>query len=51
MLVHFVIDEPAKIPAVRAMLEPRFHVVPQLLGGNVTAIGTSHLLMIDAVLR
>ena len=51
MLVHFVTDEPAKIPAVRAMLEPRFHVVPQLLGGNDTAIGPSHVLMVDADLR
>jgi len=32
MLVHFVTDEPTKIPAIRAMLEPRYHVVPQLLG-------------------
>ncbi len=51
MLVHFVTDEPAKIPAVRAMLEPRFHVVPQLLGGNDTAIGSSSVLMVDADLR
>jgi len=26
MLVHFVTDE--KIPAIRAMLEPRYYVVP-----------------------
>jgi len=24
MLVHFVTDEPGKIPAIRAMLEPRY---------------------------
>jgi hypothetical protein len=35
MLVHFVTDEPTKIPAIRAMLEPQYDVQPQLLGpGN-----------------
>src|SRR3954454_20583962 len=50
MLVHFVTDEPTNIPAVRAMLEPRYLVVPQLLGGD-TQIGTSGVLMVDADLR
>jgi len=32
MLVHFVTDDPTKIPAIRAMLEPRYHIAPQVLG-------------------
>jgi len=51
MRVHFVTDEPAKIPAVRAMLEPRFHVVPQLLGGGDAQDSSSGVLMVDADLR
>ena len=51
MLVHFVTDEPTKIPAVRAMLEPRYLVVPRLLGGGDTQISSSGVLMVDADLR
>jgi putative nucleotidyltransferase with HDIG domain len=51
MLVHFVTDEPAKIPAIRAMLEPRYHVVPQLLGGGDTYHCLNSVLMVDADLR
>jgi putative nucleotidyltransferase with HDIG domain len=51
MLVHFVTDEPTKIPAVRAMLEPRYQVVPRLLGGNDTQTTLNGVLMIDADLR
>jgi putative nucleotidyltransferase with HDIG domain len=51
MLVHFVTDEPAKIPAVRAMLEPRYHLVPQLLGGGDTQISSPGVLVVDADLR
>jgi putative nucleotidyltransferase with HDIG domain len=50
MLVHFVTDEPSKIAAIRAMLEPRFHVVPQLLGGD-TQVSSDGVLMVDADLR
>ena len=50
MLVHFVTDEPSKIAAVRAMLEPRFDVIPQVLGGE-TQISTNGVLMVDADLR
>src|SRR5579863_9382572 len=50
MLVHFVTDEPSKIAAIRAMLEPRFHVVPQLLGDD-TPISSDGVLMVDADLR
>jgi putative nucleotidyltransferase with HDIG domain len=51
MLVHFVTDEPTKIPAIRAMLEPRYHVVPQLLGGDDTEISSNGVLMVDVDLR
>ena len=51
MLVHFVTDEPGKIPAIRAVLEPRYHVVPQLLGGGDTQMSSSGVLMVDADLR
>jgi putative nucleotidyltransferase with HDIG domain len=51
MLVLFVTDEPGKIPAIRAMLEPRYHVVPQLLGSGDTQTSSSGVLMVDADLR
>jgi hypothetical protein len=51
MLVHFVTDEPTKIPAIRAMLEPRYHVVPRLLGGDDTLASSNDVLMVDADLR
>jgi HD-GYP domain-containing protein (c-di-GMP phosphodiesterase class II) len=51
MLVHFVTDEPSKIPAVRAILEPRYHVNPQLLGDGDTQISSNGVLMVDADLR
>jgi putative nucleotidyltransferase with HDIG domain len=51
MLVHFVTDEATKIPAIRVMLESRYHVVPQLLGGGDTPISSNGVLMVDADLR
>ena len=33
MLVHFVTDEPTKIPAIRAMLEPQYCVAAPIAGG------------------
>jgi putative nucleotidyltransferase with HDIG domain len=51
MLVHFVTDDPTKIPAVRAMLEPRHHVAPQLLGRGGAQISSDGVLMVDADLR
>lgn len=51
MLVHFVTDEPNKIPAIRAMLEPRYHVVPRLLGGGDGQTASNGVLMVDADLR
>ena len=51
MLVHFVTDEPTKIPAIRAMLEPQYHVAPQLLGSGDTHFNPNSVLMVDADLR
>jgi putative nucleotidyltransferase with HDIG domain len=51
MLVHFVTDEASKIAAVRAMLEPQFGVIPQLLGVGDTSGSSNGVLMIDADLR
>jgi putative nucleotidyltransferase with HDIG domain len=50
MLVHFVTDDAGKIPAIRAMLEPRYRVAPQLLGSSEAQIKDG-VLMIDADLR
>ena len=50
MLVHYVTDDPGKIPAIRAMLEPRYQVVPRLLGTGETQISDG-VLMVDADLR
>ncbi len=51
MLVHFVTDEPTKIPAIRAILEPRYHIVPQLLGAGDPQSTANGVLMVDADLR
>lgn len=51
MLVHFITDEPSKIPAIRAMLEPQFHVAPQLLGSGDTQVSPTSALIVDADLR
>src|SRR5258708_7964469 len=51
MLVHFVTDEPTKIPAIRAMLEPQHCVQSQLLGTGSTKISSDGVLMVDAALR
>ncbi len=51
MFVHFVTDEASKIAAVRAMLEPQFDVIPQLLGNGDTPGSSDGVLMVDADLR
>ncbi|MGZ9130454.1 MAG: HD-GYP domain-containing protein, partial [Candidatus Binatia bacterium] len=51
MLVRFFTDEPGKIPAIRSMLEPQYHVVVQLLGGGGAQIGSDGALIVDADLR
>ncbi|MBR1272525.1 HD domain-containing protein [Bradyrhizobium sp. AUGA SZCCT0222] len=51
MLVHFVTDEPTKIPAIRAMLEPQYDVQSQLLGTGNARISSGGVLMVDADLR
>ena len=50
MLVCYLTDEPGKIPAIRAALEPYHHVVPRLLGDKVL-LGSDSVLMVDADLR
>jgi putative nucleotidyltransferase with HDIG domain len=51
MLVHFVTDEPGKIPAIRAMLEPQHRVTAQLLGAGEADTDLNGVLMVDADLR
>ena len=51
MLVHFVTDEPAKIPAIRQVLEPRYRVIPRILGFHGKQPDAGGVLMIDADLR
>jgi len=52
MLVNnFVTDEPSRIPAIRAMLEPRHRVVPRLPGAGAAAAIRDGVLIIDADLR
>ncbi len=50
MLVCYLTDEPGKIPAIRAALEPRYAVVPRLLG-HEPIFAPSGVLMVDADLR
>jgi putative nucleotidyltransferase with HDIG domain len=49
MLVCYITDEPSKIPAIRAMLEPHHRVVSRLLGDK--APFSDGVLMVDADLR
>jgi putative nucleotidyltransferase with HDIG domain len=51
MLVHFVTDEPTKIPAIRALLEPQHVLEPRLLGMSDKKIISNGVLMVDADLR
>ena len=51
MRVHFVTDEPGKIAAIRAMLEPRYELFCQLLGERGTQTGADGALLVDADLR
>lgn len=50
MLVCYLTDEPGKIPAIRAALEPHFPVVPRVLGQE-PIFAPSGVLMVDADLR
>ena len=51
MLVYFITDEPTKLPAIRAMLEPQHAVVPWVLGGDGTGLRSHGVLMVDIDLR
>jgi putative nucleotidyltransferase with HDIG domain len=50
MLVCYLTDEPGKIPAIRAALEPHYPVVPRVLGQE-PVFAPSGVLMVDADLR
>ena len=51
MLVHFVTDEPNKIPAIRAMLEPQHAVASHVLGAAGMQVISNGVLVVDADLR
>jgi len=51
MLVHFLTDEPTKIPAIRAILGPEHDIAPQVLGTVSTTAISDGVVMIDADLR
>jgi putative nucleotidyltransferase with HDIG domain len=51
MFVQFVTDDPTKIPAIRAILEPQHRVETQLLGEDDTKTNSNGVLMVDADLR
>jgi putative nucleotidyltransferase with HDIG domain len=51
MHVHFLTDEPNKIPKVRALLEPEHHVEPTILGRDALQAVPEAILMVDADLR
>ena len=51
MLVYFVTDEPTKLPAIRAALEPQHAVIPWVLGGEGSGIRSHGVLMVDIDLR
>lgn len=50
MLVCYLTDEPGKIPAVRAALEPRYRIIARVLGQE-SVFAPSGVLMVDADLR
>ena len=50
MLVCYLTDEPSKIPAIRAVLEPHHRIIPRLLGDKAP-FGSDGVLMVDADLR
>ena len=51
MQVHFITDEPTKLPAIRATLEPRHEVVAGMLGDCDAEIGSDGVLVVDVDLR
>jgi hypothetical protein len=47
MPFHFVAEEPAKIPTICVMQEPRYHVVPQLGRGGDTQTNPNSVLTVE----
>ena len=51
MHVHFLTDEPNKIPKMRALLEPQHCVDPTIVGSNDIRVRHDGVVMVDADLR
>ncbi len=51
MPVHLVADNPAKLAAIRAVIEPKFPVTSELLGGTTAQRGDVQALVVKADLR
>ena len=51
MLVHFITDEPTKLPAIRAMLDPRHELDARVLGSCDALIGAHGVFVVDVDLR
>jgi putative nucleotidyltransferase with HDIG domain len=51
MPVHVVADHPAKLAAIRSMIEPKFPVTSELLGGMTVQRGEVRALVVRADLR
>lgn len=51
MDVHFLTDEPNKIPRMRALLEPRHRIEPTLVGSDDIRVRPEGVVMVDADLR
>lgn len=51
MLVHVVTDDPAKLPSLRRLIEPRFPTTSELVGGARVQRGDVTALLIKADLR
>ena len=51
MHIHFLTDEPNKIPKMRALLEPKHRVRPAILGRDQVEAIPEDILMVDADLR
>jgi putative nucleotidyltransferase with HDIG domain len=51
MYVHFLTDEPNKIPKMRALLEPQHRIEPTLVGSDDIRVRPEGVVMVDADLR
>jgi len=51
MYVHFITDEPNKIPKMRALLEPQHRIEPTMVGSDDIRVRPEGVVMVDADLR